>query len=319
LTKQPKQALAAIDRWQRGHAFAAIPVAVFKKFGEDRASMLAALMAYYAFLSLFPLLLVFVSVLGYVLEGDPSLQEEIVDSALARIPVIGPQISGQVEPLTGSAAAIALGLVGALWAGLGVTNALGRAFEEIWDVPRLEQRSGLKKRGRGILVLLVLAVALIASTVAAGLAIGGAIGPAAQKTGTLVLAIALNTLVFAAVFGLLTVRPRRFRDVLPGAAIAAVGSFVLQTAGGWYVDRVVVNATDTYGTFALVIGLLSWFLLGSNLIVLAAEVNVVLHRRLWPRALTGELGPADRVALERSALAARADERQEIEVRFRDG
>src|SRR3954470_2050592 len=84
--------LAAVDTWQRGHPAAAVALAVLKKFGEDRASSLAALMAYYAFLSLFPLLLVFVSVLGFVLEDDPSLQAEIVDSALARIPVIGTQL-----------------------------------------------------------------------------------------------------------------------------------------------------------------------------------------------------------------------------------
>jgi membrane protein len=317
VTAKPRDVLGAIDALQRRHAFAAFPVAVFKKFGDDRASGHAALVAYYAFLSLFPLVLVFASVLGFVLEDDPSLQEDIVDSALARIPVIGPQISGQVEPLTGSGPALAIGLVGALWAGLGVTNALGRAFEEIWDVPRLEQRSGLRRRAWGFVALLVLAVALIASTVAAGLAVGGAIGPAAEQAGTLALALAVNGLIFVAVFGLLTVRPRRKRDLVPGALLAAAGSLVLQAVGGWYVDRAVMNASDTYGTFALVIGLLSWFWLGSHLILLAAEVNVVLHRRLWPRALTGELAPADRRALEQSAEAARQDERQEIVVRFR--
>ena len=88
--------------------------------------------------------------------------------------------------------------------------------------------------------------------------------------------------------------------------------------GGWYFDRTVTGASDTYGTFALVIGLLTWFWLGSHLLLLAGEVNVVLHRRLWPRSLTGELEPADRDALRRSAEAARQDRRQEILVRFDD-
>jgi membrane protein len=314
----PRKVLASVDAWQREHALAGFPIAVVKKFGDDRASSLAALMAYYAFLSLFPLLLVFVSVLGYVLEDDPSLQEDIVDSALARIPVVGAQISSQVEPLRGSGLALAIGLGGALWAGLGVTSALGRAFEEISDVPRLEQRSGLKRRAWGFVVLLVLALALVTSTVAAGLAVGGALGAAAQQAGALALALVVNSLVFVAVFALLTVRPRRIRDVVPGAVLAAAGSLALQAIGGWYVDLAVVNASDTYGTFALVIGLLSWFLLGSHLILLAAAVNVVRHRRLWPRSLTGDLAPADRLALRRSAQAARADGRQEIVVRFRD-
>ena len=139
--------LARIDAWQRRHGRAAFLVGVCKKFGEDRASSHAALIAYYAFLSLFPLLLVFVSVLGFVLEDDPALQEDIVDSALARIPVIGAQLGDDVQPLTGSGVALAIGLAGALWAGLGVTLALGRAFDEIWDVPRLEQRGPVARRG----------------------------------------------------------------------------------------------------------------------------------------------------------------------------
>ena len=144
--------LIAFDAWQRRHRRVGFVVGVFRKFGDDRASAHAALIAYYAFLSLFPLLLAFVSILGFVLEDDPALQEDIVDSALARIPVIGAQLGDEVQPLTGSGVALAIGLVGALWAGLGVTLALGRAFDAIWDVPRLEQRGPVTRRVRGALV-----------------------------------------------------------------------------------------------------------------------------------------------------------------------
>ena len=310
--------LAAVDTWQRSHPAAAVPVAVLKKFGDDRASSLAALMAYYAFFSLFPLLLVFVSVLGFVLEGNPSLQADIIDSTLARIPVIGAQLDDEVSPLTGSALGLAVGLAGALWAGLGVMLALGRAFQELWDVPRLDQRGPIRSRAYGVAALVVLAALLIGSTLLNGLAIGGGIGHAAQRVGALSLGLIVNAAAFLAVFGLFTQRPFRIRELLPGVALAAVGSLILQSIGGWYFDRTVNGASDTYGTFALVIGLLSWFWLGSHLLLLAGEVNVVLHRRLWPRSLTGELEPADRDALRRSAEAARQDQRQEILVRFDD-
>lgn len=310
--------LASLDAWQRGHVAAAFPVAVMKKFGDDRASSLAALIAYYAFFSLFPLLLVFVSVLGFVLEGDPSLRADIIDSTLARIPVIGAQLDDEVAPLTGSALGLAVGIAGALWAGLGVTLALGRAFQELWDVPRLDQRGPIRSRAYGVAVLVVLAAVLVASTVFSGLVIGGGIGPAAERLGALLLALVVNAAVFLAVFGLLTQRPVVVRELLPGVTLASVGSLILQSIGGWYFDRTVTGAGDTYGAFALVIGLLSWFWLGSHLLLLAAEVNVVLHRRLWPRSLTGDLEPADREALRRSAAAARQDRRQEILVRFDD-
>jgi membrane protein len=281
------RALDRLDGWQRRHAAVAFPLAVMRKFMDDRASSLAALIAYYAFFSLFPLLLVFVSVLGFVLQDDPSLRADVVDSALARIPVVGSQLEDQIEPLTGSSAALAVGLAGALWAGLGVTLALGRAFEEIWDVPRRQQRGGLRARVLGVAVLAVLGVALVTTTVVAGFAVGGRIGPAAERLGALCVALAGNAAVLLVIFGLLSSRPVRVPQLLPGVALAAAGSLVLQSAGAWYVEETIARSTDTYGTFALVIGLLSWFWLGSHLLLVAAEVNVVLCRRLWPRSFIG--------------------------------
>jgi membrane protein len=314
-----KRIVASVDAWQRRHALLGFPLAVVKKFGEDRASNLAALSAYYAFFSLFPLLLAFVSILGFVLEDNPSLREDVVDTALGRIPVIGAQLRGEIEPLTGSGIALAIGLAGALWAGLGVTVALGRAFAVIWGVPRLEQPSGLKARARGLAVLAILGVTLIAATAAAGLVAGGGIGPAAAQGAAILGSLAVNAVLFLTVFGLLTPPPRRMRDLLPGVGMAAVGWLLLQAAGGWYVDRVVTGASATYGVFALVIGLLSWFFLGAHLLLAAAEVNVVLRWRLWPRSLTGELEPADKRALQRFAEATRGDPREQITVSFGDG
>ena len=308
--------LGAFDRWQRRHAVAAFPVAVVRKFLDDRASSLAALIAYYAFFSLFPLLLVFVSILGFVLQDNPSLQADVVDSALARIPVVGAQVADDVEPLTGSTSALVIGLAGALWAGLGVTLALGRAFEAIWDVPRLAQRGAIAARVRGLIVLVVLGVSLIAATVVAGLAVGGRIGPAAEELGAVGAAFAVNLAAFLGLFALLTPRPPRVRELLPGAVLAAAGSLALQAAGGWYVERAVASASQTYGTFALVIGLLSWFWLGAHLLLVSAEVNVVRHHGLWPRSLAGDLESADREAFGRAAEAVQQDERQEIRVRF---
>jgi membrane protein len=310
--------LTSLDTWQRRHAVAGFAVAVVRKFLDDRASSLAALVTYYAFFSVFPLLLVFVSVLGYVLEDDPSLEDDVVSSTLGRIPVVGTQLHDQVHPLTGSSVALAAGLATALWAGLGVMLALTRAFDAIWDVPRLEQRSGLAARGRGVLVLIALAVGIVAATVATGSAVTGAIGPVAENIGAIVLSLVLNAVAFTVVFGLLNARRLGIREIAPGVALASVASLVLQSLGGWYVANAVSRASDTYGAFAVVIGLLSWFWLGSNLLLLAAEVNVVLHRRLWPRSLTGDLAPADRDAMRESAGAARQDRRQEILVSFSD-
>jgi membrane protein len=310
--------MASVDAWQRAHAVAGFPIAVVKKFGDDRASSLAALMAYYAFLSLFPLLLAFTAVLGFMLDGDPSLQADIVDSAAGRIPVVGAQIADEVQPLSGSTPALVIGLVGALWAGLGVTLALGRAFNELWDVPRFERRKALPARAYGVAALAVLGLALIVSTLLAGLALGGGIGPRTQRLTAVALSLTLNAAVLLAVFGLLTQRPFRVPELLPGVTLAAAGSLLLQSVGALYVNRAVLGAGDTYGTFALAIGLLSWFWLWSHLLLLAAEVNVVLRRRLWPRSLSGDLAPADRTALRLNAAGVRQDLRERIQVDFDD-
>jgi YihY family inner membrane protein len=306
------------DGWQRAHVAAGFPVAVLKKFGEDRASSLAALSAYYGFFSMFPLLLAFVSILGFVLEGDPQLRDEVIDTALARIPVIGAELRDDVHPLTGSGLALAVGLVGALWAGLGVTVALERAFAEIWDVPRIDQPSGLKARARGLLALLVFGITLIAATVAAGIAAGGGIDASAQRVLAFLSSLAANAIVFVTVFALLTPGRPGLRALAPGVLLGAAGLLLLQTLGGWYVNHAIKGADATYGVFALVIGLLSWFFLAAHILLVAAEVNVVLARRLWPRSLTGELTPADELALRRFAEATRRDPRQRIDVSFED-
>jgi YihY family inner membrane protein len=311
--------VASADAWQRQHAPGGFPVAVLKKFGDDRASNLAALIAYYAFFSLFPLLLAFVSILGFVLEDDPALRQDVLDATLARIPVIGAELRDDVQPLTGSGVALAIGLVGTLWAGLGVTLALGQAFAEIWDTPRLQQPGGLTARARGLALLAILGATLVAATVTAGLAIGGGIGPAAERGAAVVGSLAVNLVAFLTVFALLTPRPRHVRDLLPGVGLAAIGALALQSLGGWYVDHVIVDASAVYGTFAIVIGLLTWFWLVAHLLLVAAEVNVVLRWHLWPRALTGELEPADRLALRRFAEATRRDRREQIAVSFDDG
>jgi membrane protein len=309
----------AADAWQRRHALGGFPVAVLKKFGEDRASGLAAMIAYYAFFSLFPLLLALVSILGFVLDDNPELRQDVVDTALARIPVIGAELRSDVQPLTGSGIALAVGLAGALWAGLGVTLALGRAFAEIWDTPRVDQPGALKARARGLAVLAILGATLVAATVAAGLAVGGGIGPAAERGAAIAGSLAVNVVAFLSVFALLTPRPRHVRALLPGVGLAALGALALQSLGGWYIDHVIVDASAIYGTFAVVIGLLTWFWLVAHLLLVAAEVNVVLRWQLWPRALTGELEPADRRALRRSADATRRDRRERIAVTFDDG
>jgi YihY family inner membrane protein len=272
-----------VDRIQRSRSWLAFPFAVVKKFGDDRAGYLAALIAYYGFFSLFPLLLVFVTSLGLVLRHHAALRDSIIHSTLGQFPVIGSQI--RVGSLTASGLAMAVGLVLAIWAGLGVTQAAQNAFNEVWGVPIRERPNFLISRFRGLLMLLVLGTMVILTTLLSGFASASAgtgwVARILTTAGTLMINLALYLLAFR----VLTRRNLTWGDVLPGACVGAAAWTVLQLVGNYYVANQVAGAKATYGTFAFVIGLLVWIYLGAQVTLYAAEVNVVRKGHLWPRSL----------------------------------
>jgi membrane protein len=309
----PLTPVRALDRLQRRRGVLGFPLGVVKKFSDDHAGNLAALMAWYGFFALFPLLLVLVTVLGYVLRDNPSLYNDIVDSAIGQFPVIGEDL--QVNALGGSTVALAIGLAGAIWAGLGITLAGQRAMDQVWDIPHRMRRNFLTARLRGLLILLVLGLLNVAVTTAVGLLVGGLGGTTLRVAGFAASAL-LDVALFWAVFRLFTSDAVPTRQLWLGIVLAAVGWAVLQTVGGIYVDRVVRRANQTYGFFAIVIGLMSWLYLGAQMLLYAAEANVVRTRRLWPRSLFEPATEADRQALR---AAARVEERRDgerIEVTF---
>lgn len=300
--KGPKKILKKVDRYQRSHAWLGMPLGVAKKFGEDQAGNLAALISYYTFFSLFPLLLALVTILGFVLKDDPELQQRIVGSALVQFPVIGDQIRDNIGSLSGNWAALLVGLGTALWAGMGAVDAAQNAMNSIWDVPQRDKPKFLARRLKSLLMLVVIGGALFASAAASTVAgVAESVGPLAKGLGP-VLSTVVNVGVFLIAFKVLTQRDLRWGDVLPGAIVAGVAATLFQLIGGFIIDRNLRGASQTYGTFAVVIGLLSWLYLQAQVTLFAGEINVVRTRRLWPRSLDqADLTEADRRALEQHA------------------
>ena len=303
----------AFDEFQQRHRGLAIPFAVVKKFGDDAAGDYAALIAYYGFFSLFPLLLVFVTVLGYVLAGHPGAQQAVLNSALKDIPLVGDQI--KTHSLKGNGFGLAIGLAGTLLAGLGVTMATQKTFDRVYAIPYKERANFLTSRVRGLGTLVVLGVLQIISTALSG-AVAGGLGGVGLLIGGIVLSLLLNVLLFAAVFRLLTSGEVGTSELWPGILVAAVLWEVLQVVGGIYVGHVVKGASSTYGTFATVIGLLTWLFLGARVVVYCAELNAVLARGLWPRSLLETRTDADRETLEGLAKVEERAQGQEISVEF---
>jgi len=288
-----------------------------KKFGDDDAGNWAALMAYYGFLSMFPLLLAFTTILGFVVHGNADLQQRLLDSALANFPVIGTQIENNLGALQGSVLALVVGIVGAVWAGMGVVLTAETAMNEIWDVPRRARPNFWKSRVRALIAMIAFGVVV---TISAGLAsLGGAGGSFgwALRAVALVGTVVLNVAIFGAAYRYLTVADVRWRQVLPGAALAAIGWMLLLALGSWFVTRQLKGASETYGTLAFVIALLAWIALSAELFLVGGELNVVLARRLWPRSLNPPpLTEPDRRVLAAEAKQEAARSSEEVRVDF---
>jgi YihY family inner membrane protein len=294
-----KGTVRRLDAFTQRHRTIAFPYAVVKKFSEDKAGYLAALIAYYGFFSLFPLLLVFVTVLGYVLAGDPGLRRDIVDSTLAQFPVIG---DDSVNALEGNLFALIFGSLTALWAGMGALQAMEHAMNTVWGVPIKQRPNFLRSRLRALTMLGVFGGGIV------GVTILGAWSTASAGLGlwatllTALVALVLGIGMFLLAFKVLTHCDLPWRAHFPGAVVGGVLFVALQVVSGYYVNHVIKGAEDTYGVFATVIGLLSWMYLQAQIAVFAAEVNVVKHSDLWPRSIPGgALTDADRRSLQEHA------------------
>jgi len=313
---------STLDGLQRRHPAAGFPIAVLYKYFDDFGGYLAALIAYYGFLALFPLLLLGSTILGIVLSGNPAAQQSVLHSALSQFPVIGQQLR-QPERIGGGLVGLLVGGLGALYGGLGVTMAAQNAMNTAWRVPRNSRPNPIKGRIRGVLLLATVGLAVLGTSVLS--ALGGGAGPlgAGLRVLVLVASVALNAAAFILAFRVATARPLTVRQVAPGAVAAAVVWQLLQSFGTVYVGQVVKNASATNSVFAVVLGLIAFIYLTAVAVVLCVEVNVVRVDHLYPRALLTpltdnvELTDADRRAYTGQAKAQRSKGFEQVDVRFK--
>ncbi|MBT0769150.1 YihY/virulence factor BrkB family protein [Kineosporia sp. J2-2] len=319
-----------MDRFQQKHAVIGFPLAVIYKFFDDQGGYLAALITYYGFLSVFPLLLLLASVLGFILQDNPELQQEILDSALRQFPVIGDQL-GDPQGLRGSTTAVAIGLVGSLYGALGVANATQNAMNTMWAVPRNRRPNPIAARLRS---LFLLAVGGLTFVITGSL---GGIGTNVNGFADLInfneilrlvaglAGITLITVFFMFLFRWGTTRRLSRMDVLPGAIGAALVWQGLQQFGTVYVGSVVRHADATNGVFAIVLGLIAWIYLAVVALLICAEANVVRVRHLYPRTLLTpftddvDLTEADQRAYRSYARAQRTKDFEWVDVGFEHG
>jgi YihY family inner membrane protein len=312
-----------VDRWQQRHWPTALVFAVIKKFGDDEGSTLTALMTYYGFVSLFPLLLVFVTIVG-ILGANSSFTHSLENSALGQFPILGDQLKANVHAVrSGSLVGLFIGLGFALYGSLGLSQAAQRAMAQVWNVPGVVRPALLARLTRSLTFLFVLAGDVLISTGLGSLSSFGAhVGLLRNplfEVGVRTLVLAANIGLYWLAFRVLTPTAVNSHDLLPGAVLGGTGWTALQAVGVYLVGHNLRHAGQVYGTFAVVLGTLTWIYIGSQLSLYAAEANVVLTNRLWPRSIVQPpLTDADKEVLDRIAAVGERRPEQRVESSFAD-
>lgn len=309
------------DQAQRRVRLLAFAFGVIKKFGDDRGGSLSALLAFYGFLSLFPLLLLLVTLVGFFGGGEPhSLVHRVEDSAFSQFPIVGTKLSTNIHGLHDrNVLALVVGIVGVLWGSQGALQTAQYAQAEIWNIPAVNRPNFWARLGRTASMTVTLGLFLLVSTVLAGLVTIGHHGEWAA-VGAALSSLVVNIALYLVAFRLLTPKQIRWEDMVPGAIVGGAGWTVLQYLGGVLVEHSLRNTSKEYGAFALVLGLIGFLYLAAEVTIYAAEINVVRARRLWPRSVTQPpLTAADKKVLSSIALEGKRRPEQYVATGFHDG
>jgi YihY family inner membrane protein len=313
-----EKVLRRADAAQQRHKATAFLFGVVKKFGDDNGGVLVTNLAYAAFISIFPLLLILVTVLVNIAATDPALRNEVISGATTQFPLIGKQLASNIHVLRRStAASLIAGLLLLVWGVTRLAQAGLFAMEQVWNLPGPARPGYLPRLGRSAEFLGLLALGVAISTLLAGLVTYGHHALAFRMLAQVLAELANVALIFLG-FRVLTPKGVRPRQLLPGAIAGGTFWTLLQALGAYLVHHY-LHSDSVYGIFATVLSLVAWIYFSVTGTVYAAEINVVLARRLWPRAIVQPpLTEADRASMALQALQNQRRPEQQIQVTFND-
>lgn len=310
--------MRGLDRFQQRHRASSFIFGVVKKFGDDNAGNLNAQLTYSLFVTIFPLLLLLVTILGIVLAGDPAARARVLHSALGEFPIIGQQLGHNIHGLKRSSGfGLAVGILGLIYGSTGLAQAGQYSMAQIWNIPVAARPGYLPRMARSVIFLIVLASGLIVSTALAGFGTFGRHNVWLGLAGEF-LAVVVNVALYFGAFRTLTPSQIATKWLIPGVVAGGVAWTVLQAAGGYVVGHDLKGASALYGLFGLVLGLIAWIYLGTKITLYAAEINTVLHHHLWPRGIVHPpLTEADQRSLAFQVTENQQRPEQEVVTRFR--
>jgi membrane protein len=314
-----KRFLTALDNFQQRHPFIGFPYAVIKKYGDDQAAYQGALITYYGFLSLFPLLIVLTSFLQLIFRSHTHLRDRVLTSIDQYFPIAGNQLHAQIHSPHRTGLALIVGLLITLYGARGGADAFRNAMNHIWQVPRADRGGFPGSILTGLKIIVLGGMGLISATLLSSFAssLGKSVVFRALAT---VISVVVLFAVFLLIFKIGTARRFGYRKFVTGALVAAVGIQIIQSIGGFIITHQLKNMTSLYGTFALVLGMLFWIYLQVQIILYAVEINSVRVLKLWPRSLMQEdLTPQDKKAYKMYAKKERLQPEppQKVDVSFK--
>src|SRR6266699_326417 len=313
-----EKAIRKLDATQRRYTPTAFVFGVVKKYGDDNGGVLASNLAYSAFVSIFPLLLILTTALGLVASVSPSVRSTVLNAVAGQVPLIGKTLTGNVHQLQRSSIiGLVVGFVVLIWGATGLAQAGLFTMEQVWNLPGPARPGFVQRLGRALLFIALLGGGVVVTTGLASLNTYVLKGLWAVIPAEL-LAAAFNAGMYIGAFRALTPKGVSTRQLLPGAITGGILWTVLQVLGTWLVHHF-LHSDSLYGVFGTVLGLLAWIYLAVQVTVYCAESNVVLSRRLWPRSIVQPpLTEADRASMALQALQNQRRPEQHVEVTFDD-
>jgi uncharacterized BrkB/YihY/UPF0761 family membrane protein len=310
-----RRLLIVIDDWQRTSRSVGLAYAVIKKFGDDDANQFVVALGWYGFVAIYPLLLVVITIFGFI--GAASLGHQIV-STLHEFPVVGSQFNPEdsSKSLRGSGIGLAIGLIGLIYGAQGVTQTVQQAMAGVWNVPKVDRPRFAPRLVRSLITLALIGTAFVLNAAAGTLVTNTGVSIAIRGVAFVGMVL-LNATLYFAVFRVATPGRVTALELLPGAALASLGFTLLITVGSGLVQHQLRHSSATYGQFGLVIGLVGFLFLLAKISLYAAELNPVVSRHLWPRAmLSSDPTEADRQVLSVIAHQYQMRKDQRIGVGF---
>ncbi len=280
----------AIDRFQQRHKPTAIFSACIRSYADARGSMLAGLATFYGFLAIFPLLLLFFTLVAVTLKSHPDLQTRLINAVLSQFPDLGRHLEDQIHTL--SANSLTVGLittVGLIWGGLGVSRALTHASMTLWQVPRMDEPPFWSRLGREVGVIGVVSATIVAGAIATAFSTNRVAASVLGSTWLHLMELALSGLInivgYFFALRLLAPKNNTWRTYAPGAVLGGLGWTAVLSLGSALLAHHLGSLGALYGVFAVVLGLVFWINLGTQLFLYATTLTVVLETKNWPKSI----------------------------------